>query len=488
MTVMINRSIFVIRHSLFEIPVVLVLASCAKYGGPEGLKPGVQPPCYVEATTVPNDEPATPDSITLAVTDPIDLRHAPAPQNESERFLFRQLYETLVRIDCEGTVRPGLAVEWNRQHDDRRWVFTLRRDATFWDRAPVTGGDVVTTFDGGARFPAAIDDGVTVRTEAGQPLRVVFESDVPMPRLPEILAHPELAIVKSVGAWPWLLGSGPYGVDAESPVGPRFTVYSRGVAGGSRPDIQLIVVERGDARDVVDRGVDAMLARDPGLLGYISSTTQMDAIPLAWNRSYVVVTHRADSGGVRSDDSNVGSLRDALARDAVRVEARGALPPFWWDDDDVCPRAASGPTPQLQNGRPTLHRIVYDRNDDVARGLAERITALLRSSTPPPSLADFLGVDNRSDLTAVGMTRPEFDRQLRSKSELAYIVALPSRSPGACIGVADDVRWMLDRAQSDIFPLIETRPTIMARPGRLRAVVDWDGMPRLFAFPVTATR
>src|SRR5258706_10078112 len=49
---------------------------------------------------------------TVAVSDRIDPSNAPHPSNESERLLFRQLYETLVRVDCHGRVRPGLAASW----------------------------------------------------------------------------------------------------------------------------------------------------------------------------------------------------------------------------------------------------------------------------------------------------------------------------------------------------------------------------------------
>src|SRR5262245_5728638 len=45
---------------------------------------------------------------SVALADRIDPANAPYPTNESERLLFRQLYETLVRVDCDGHVAPGL--------------------------------------------------------------------------------------------------------------------------------------------------------------------------------------------------------------------------------------------------------------------------------------------------------------------------------------------------------------------------------------------
>src|SRR4051794_6774961 len=49
---------------------------------------------------------------TVALSDHIDPSNAPRPSNESEQLLFRQLYETLVRVDCHGRARPGLAASW----------------------------------------------------------------------------------------------------------------------------------------------------------------------------------------------------------------------------------------------------------------------------------------------------------------------------------------------------------------------------------------
>ena len=49
---------------------------------------------------------------TVALSNPIDPTNALHPSNESERLVFRQVYETLVRIDCEGRVAPALADSW----------------------------------------------------------------------------------------------------------------------------------------------------------------------------------------------------------------------------------------------------------------------------------------------------------------------------------------------------------------------------------------
>src|SRR5436309_12674553 len=62
---------------------------------------------------------------TVALGEKVDPADAPHPTNDSERVLFRQLYETLVRVDCEGRARPGLAASW-RLDTSGAWIVTLR--------------------------------------------------------------------------------------------------------------------------------------------------------------------------------------------------------------------------------------------------------------------------------------------------------------------------------------------------------------------------
>src|SRR5688500_17000657 len=70
---------------------------------------------------------------TIALTEAVDPANAPVPSNESERLLFRQLYETLIRVDCNGRVVPGLAVSWRLETDGQTWIITLRENARFAD-------------------------------------------------------------------------------------------------------------------------------------------------------------------------------------------------------------------------------------------------------------------------------------------------------------------------------------------------------------------
>ena len=56
----------------------------------------------------------------------------PGPSNDSERLVFRQLYETLVRVDCKGRVVPGLAASWRLSIDGQTWIVTLRAECALF--------------------------------------------------------------------------------------------------------------------------------------------------------------------------------------------------------------------------------------------------------------------------------------------------------------------------------------------------------------------
>src|SRR5262245_18831326 len=88
------------------------------------------------------DGPGEPVSL-IGLTEDVSSAHAPIPANDSERLLFRQVYETLVQTDCDLTVRPGLAAGWQLDATGTTWIVNLRPDARFSDGTAVTARDVI---------------------------------------------------------------------------------------------------------------------------------------------------------------------------------------------------------------------------------------------------------------------------------------------------------------------------------------------------------
>jgi len=153
-------------------------------------------------------EPGEPIA-TVAVSDRIDPSHAPHPSNESERLLFRQLYETLVRIDCHGRVRPGLAASWQIDPNGRNWIVTLAENARFSGGAPLTPSDVRASWSldgiGDELRPHVSRLVESIALAGGRALAITLRSQ--RGDEPAALAHPDLAIARSVADSPWPLGT-----------------------------------------------------------------------------------------------------------------------------------------------------------------------------------------------------------------------------------------------------------------------------------------
>jgi Bacterial extracellular solute-binding proteins, family 5 Middle len=413
-------------------------------GNPEGLPPDHETDeCAVIAA------PGQPLA-TVALPDRIDPSNAPRPSNESERLLFRQLYETLVRVDCMGHVRPGLAASWRLDADGRTWIVTLRENARFADGTPVTadlvraswiydaGGDVLRP-DVGRLVQSVV--AVNDRTLAVLLLR-------PQTEAPIALAHPDLAIAKLVAGSSWPVGTRSGRITAvvdEPPAKPASALTI------TRDDLTPIrfLPASGDPRDFLDAGVDLLLTRDPAALDYARTLPQFQLVPLAWQRTHLLlVPDRSRPLSLQSEQA-----RQRLAADAVRGEARGAQAPFWWQmlaDCEVSPaspRSQSSPAP----------RIVFDANDGAARDLAERFVGL--------------GTYER----ATGLTGRALAQARRLGTDGGYLMSVDSRPVDPCRDLHDLMEaapWLDPEA---IVPLVETRLQAIVRRGRTGISTEWDG-------------
>jgi hypothetical protein len=415
-------------------------------------------------------EPGEPIA-TVALSDPIDPSNAPYPSNEGERLLFRQLYETLVRVDCKGRAGPGLAVSWRLDANGRTWFVTLRENARFSDGTPVTADDVRASWtrDGSGdelqphvsrlvQSIAASGDGALAITLRSQ--RV----DAPV-----TLAHPDLAIAKPVADSSWPLGtrSGRIAPEAHTPRARAATVITV-----ARDDLSTVrfLVAPGDPRDLLDQGVDLLVTRDPATLDYAATLPQFQSVPLAWQRIHVLLT----PGRSRSSRSLSADARQVLADDAVRGEARGAPGPFWWQMVPDCEVPLS---PVRGQSSPTA-RIVYDASDGAARDLAERFVGLVRASGPAATeLLDALLPDRprRTYQRATGLTGEALAVARRRGADAGYMMSLDSRPIDPC----RDLQVLMDRTPwldpETIVPLVETRLQAIVRRGRSGVTAEWDG-------------
>ena len=107
----------------YVIPVALFAAAC-RAGAPRAELP-LPPPAAAPGDTtctITAGRATARDTVRLAVTDPVDPGHAPLPRNDAERLVFGQLYESLIRVDCQGRPLAGLAATWEEAPGDRKSV------------------------------------------------------------------------------------------------------------------------------------------------------------------------------------------------------------------------------------------------------------------------------------------------------------------------------------------------------------------------------
>jgi hypothetical protein len=349
--------------------------------------------------------------------DPVSIEHATSPTNDSERLLYRNLFENLIRLDCRGTAHPGVAESWTPENSG--WVFRIRNGA-----APLPLADTAAASAFGIDSAFELDD---------RRVRIVMHGGR-RDSVPRFLADPALALIRS-------------------PASDR-TVDERGLtipARGDLPAIDFWSALGRDGRDLLDHGADLLVTRDPALLDYAARQSEFVVFPLSWDRTYVLWQPPGTQPiGAHLQDE---AVRASLATEAVRASAQPAQPPFWWSDSTGCRLDPSAPKTRLA---PPV--IVYSTDDEVARGLAERLVALARGGP---------------QLRTAGLPARDFPAAVQTRSEWGYILALPRHSLNPCRSWADLP------AGGTIQPLIDTRAHAVVRKGSPPLTVDWDGTVRV---------
>ena len=413
------------------------------------------------------------DSIAIVgLTERVDPSHAPRPSNDSERFVFRQLYETLVRVDCMGRVIPGLAASWRLDGDGRTWMVTLREHAQFSDGTPITPADVRASWmrDGsGDELRPDVRRLIQSIEPAGE-RNLAIRLQRPRVDVPLALAHSDLAVAKSVANSFWPLGTRLTRIAPESDTVTTTPLSAIAITRDNLPAVKFLVAPA-DPRDLLDHGADLLLTRNPAALDYAGTLPNFQIVPLAWQRTHVLLTPGRSRASMPLSDEQ----RQALADDAVRGEARGARGPFWWQMSGDC-EVASPSAPRQTSPTP---RIVYDANDGAARDLSERFVGLSRASgAAATAVLDALLPDRsrRAVDRASGLTGEPLALAKRLGSDVGYVISVDSRPIDPCRDLQELIegaRWI---DPETIVPLVDTRLHAIVRRGRSGGVIaDWDG-------------
>lgn len=480
---------------------VLVFAGCATASTPAPVTPAAADECVL----IP--QPSEPiDTLRVALQHEVRRPGHAGPDNDSERVVYRHLYETLIRVDCEGRLFPALAEAWNSEDGGRRWRFRLGSDARLWDGGPVTADRVVASWSS----PTARRQGIepdAIYTPNSRELVVPLRRN--HRTIPLVFASLDLAVMGDPGANGWPAGTGPYRIAVVDSNMTIVLTAAQPARGLQHPPIRLELVGDDDLRDVIDAGYDLLVTDDVRALDYARVQPQYLVVPLPWDRTYVIVSPRSvRSPGMGPEEAQPPRpprrTLEEMAQDVVRAAARASEPPYWWSDLGSCDAATFGPLqaqPRRLVAPSGLQRIVYAAGDPAGRDLAERLVALGSSSNDVELLAS-LGIGSElaaaisrgeSRLLAAGLDLERYDRAIESGADLAYVIGLPRTVAAPCEAAAELLEampWLASGGDAigaasgsltvSIDPLVDTRKEAIARRGRVGIWIGWDGIPLLY--------
>lgn len=358
------------------------------------------------------------------------------------------MYETLIRIDCTGAPVPALAQSWTSGDDGHRWTFTLRPGARFSDGTPLTAADVFAAL---ARDSTLLDRSAVTLDGID---RVSVRFSAARASVPPVFAEPGLAVTRRGASSGWLVGSGVATADTAAGAATVTPL----VAAAGRPIVTVRPGSGGDARDLLDHGIDILVSGDPEVLSYAAGRSELRTVPLPWDRAYVLLS--------AIPPAIADTVRASLARDVVRTEARPARGNYWWLAGPACPVGDTATVTPALTGTRAATVVYYPLGDAPARDLAERLVAL-----------GIIGPGGR----AAGVASADFEARFAAGGD-SYLVSLPREALAPCGAVRDLVArapWLSSDPGRHITALVETREHAIVRRGGSAFTVDWDGTLRL---------
>ena len=425
-----------------------LLAACL-LGGLAGCGRGAPPPAPaaapLPACTLSPTATGSRDTLAILVPGTPALATPPEAADEGEALLYRQVYETLVELDCHGRAAPGLATDWRREAEPHTWTFTLREGARFSDGTPVTGEAVQAGWSPLRESGRLYELGVEATATANPRTIQVVLRDTSAAAMPAILGDPRLAVVHRVRGSDGHAGSGAYRViPASSPV-TLAALDGRASVGR----LVFMPLGRSDPRDRMERDADFVITGDPGVIAYARTRGALEVRSLPWSHTYRLVIPGADS--LRAP-ANLDALRRSLADLVVSADARPATA-----GPGACIGASTSPNP----------RLVYPAGDATAAQLASRLVAL---SIGPDRDYPWLALLGRTPgLRAVPLGPTEFDASLAGSLDAGYVTRGPVPDPVRC-----------ERG----IPLVSTRSHVILRGG-VDAEIDGHALVR-FVHPGTS--
>jgi peptide/nickel transport system substrate-binding protein len=111
--------------------------------------------------------------------------------------IYGQVFEGLISLDTDLTLRPELATSWTESEDGLSWTFTLRDNVTFHDGTPLTSADVKWSLEAAMEYNSATKSNLIMfdSIEAPDNYTVVIRLQFPYPLFPKLITREYVNVV-----------------------------------------------------------------------------------------------------------------------------------------------------------------------------------------------------------------------------------------------------------------------------------------------------
>jgi peptide/nickel transport system substrate-binding protein len=350
----------------------------------------------VPAAFRPSERPVYGGTLRAEIGERVSLPEpAVGSMDASESELISLVYETLVRIDGRGEIRPLLADTWERDATMRRWKFHLRSGVKFQDGTPLAPQNAVA-----ALINADEDWRVTPTSDGLQ-----IETPSATPDFPTTMAQRKYALIRRSKEASG--GTGPFKIESWEAEKHALLSANQDYWGG-RPFLDSVDVQFGRAArermidlevgkaDLVELPAEmARRASDEKIRIEVTPPVELLALTFPSARTVGAVRSQSSVRGAERPPESETRLREAVSRSIDRAaivnlvlqkegEPAGGLLPQWISGTEFLFSSAAdaaaaralvkqiAPAPALVLG--------YDSGDAMEQAVAERIAVNAREA------------------------------------------------------------------------------------------------------------
>jgi peptide/nickel transport system substrate-binding protein len=243
--------------------------------------------------------PAAADT-SIDVAGPFEIQSA-EPSTSGHIFANMGIAETLVGVDAQGRLLPGLATGWNVSEDGLTWRLALRDGVLFHDGTPMTPEAVANALSIARSKPGPIGS-LPIAAIDAEPGAVILTLTEPRTALPAFLAEARTQILAPAaygadGKAVAMIGTGPYVLtELAPPLSLKATAFP-GYWGAAPhvPQVSYTAVGRAETRALMAESGDADLVYnlDPATVTRLAGSGAVKVHSVAIPRSLLLKVNAA---------------------------------------------------------------------------------------------------------------------------------------------------------------------------------------------------